>query len=343
MISNDLHSALAPIVANYEPQQIIVVTTQNIYSCRPEVAALGYTTLILQGGEENKSLATIQVIWDFLLSHHITRRGLIICFGGGVLTDLGGFAAGTYKRGIDYVNIPTTLLAMVDASTGGKTGFNYGGLKNCIGSFYAPIETIICPMLLDSLPVSQLLSGYAEMLKHALLANDDEWNRLLRLDWNQPDMNALAPLIENSLRIKQHIVENDPHEQGLRKALNLGHTVGHSLEEIQLADLSSNDRWLHGYAVFYGLIAELYLSVVRFGFPRLPLQQLTDLMVHVYGRPHCKCSDRERLIALMLQDKKNEHADEINCTLLRAIGQPVINCIISPNEMNEALDYLFSL
>ena len=256
-----------------------------------------------------------------------------------MITDLGGFAASTYKRGIDYINVPTTLLAMIDASTGGKTGLNYNGLKNCIGSFYSPKETIICPAFLQTLPVQQLLSGYAEMLKHGLLANEEEWNRLLRFDWDTPDTAALTSLIESSLAVKQHIISIDPQEKGLRKALNLGHTVGHALEEVGL----NEGGMLHGYAVLYGLIAELYLSIVRFDFPRKPLQQLADLMIHVYGRPQCKCSDRERLLSLMLQDKKNEHAGEINCTLMSSFGHPEINQIVTTTEMNEALDYLFSL
>ena len=344
MITNDLHNALRPLLASYDPQQIVVVTGQDVYACRPEIAALGYPVLTMQGGEENKSIVAVQCIWDFLLEHNITRRGLLICFGGGIITDLGGFAASTYKRGLDYINIPTTLLAMVDASTGGKTGFNYAGLKNCIGTFCAPVETIICPPLLDTLSAEQLLSGYAEMLKTALLDGSDLFNALLQYDLDTMPIADLAPLIERCLAVKERIVLSDPHEQGLRKALNLGHTVGHALEEIQMGNGKSvNGKLLHGYAVLYGLIAELYLSVTLMDCPRLPLQQLTQLMLHYYGRPQCKCSDREQLIALMEQDKKNERTAEINCTLIHSIGQPAINQVISRSAMNEALDYLFSL
>ena len=344
MLTTDLQSALRPVLASSDPQQIVVVTGQDVNACRPEIAALGYPVLTMQGGEENKSIVAVQRIWDFLLEHNITRRGLLICFGGGIVTDLGGFAASTYKRGLNYINIPTTLLAMVDASTGGKTGFNYAGLKNCIGSFCAPVETIICPPLLDTLSAEQLLSGYAEMLKTALLDGSELFNALLQYDLDTMPVADLAPLIERCLVVKERIVQSDPHEQGLRKALNLGHTVGHALEEIQMENGKSvNGKLLHGYAVLYGLIAELYLSVVRLGMSREPLQQLTQLMLHYYGRPQCKCSDREHLIALMEQDKKNERTAEINCTLIHSIGQPAINQVISRSEMNEALDYLFSL
>lgn len=339
MICEDIHSALSHRTAEYDSQQVVVLTTAEVMDCHPEIQDYGFPVLALPSGESNKSLDSVQRIWDFLLAHRITRSGLLICIGGGMITDLGGFAASTYKRGIDYINVPTTLLAMIDASTGGKTGLNYNGLKNCIGSFYSPKETIICPAFLQTLPVQQLLSGYAEMLKHGLLANEEEWNRLLCFDWNTPDTAALTSLIESSLAVKQHIISIDPQENGLRKALNLGHTVGHALEEVGL----NEGGMLHGYAVLYGLIAELYLSVVRFDFPRKPLQQLADLMIHVYGRPQCKCSDRERLLSLMLQDKKNEHAGEINCTLMSSFGHPEINQIVTTAEMNEALDYLFSL
>ena len=334
----DWKDALSSIVASYDPQQIVVVTTTAVYAARSEVAELGYPVLQLTGGETGKSLAAVQQIWDFLLDHHITRRGLMICIGGGMLTDLGGFAASTYKRGIAFLPVPTTLLAMVDAATGGKTGFNYRGLKNVIGTFAMPLSTLICPSLLSTLPPREMLSGFAEMLKTGLLDPGDLWQRLLRYDLETLPVEPLHALIDDCLAVKQRIVSADPHEEGLRKALNLGHTFGHALEEKSL-----DEPLPHGYAVLYGLIAELYLSVTKLGCPREPLQQLTQLMLHYYGRPQCKCSEHEQLIALMQQDKKNERTAEINCTLLRRIGEPVINQVITPAEAREAWEYLFSL
>jgi 3-dehydroquinate synthase len=304
--------------------------------------------------EGAKSLSSVQQIWDFLLAKGITRRGLLICVGGGVLTDIGGFAAATYKRGIDYVNIPTTLLAMVDASIGGKTGFNYGGLKNSIGCFAMPVATLIDPKWLATLPPQEFLSGFAEMLKMGLVnvrrdnvqCTEERtlWDALNAYDLETMPLDTLAPLIERSIEAKKRIVEADPHEVGLRKVLNFGHTFGHALEEIQMVNgKSSNGKWLHGYAVLYGMIAELYLSVTKLGCPKEPLQQLTQQMIHYYGKPVCKCSDRSQLIQLMQQDKKNERAAEINCTLIQDIGSPVINQLIRPDEAEEALEYLFSL
>ena len=323
---------------NYDPAQICVVADRKLLSVLPET---DYPILGIDVSEAEKSLETVARIWDFLFEHDVTRSGLLICIGGGALTDMGGFAAATYNRGIDYVNIPTTLLAMIDASVGGKTGVNYKGLKNSIGIFYPPVGTLVCPDWLKDLPTEQILSGFAEMLKTGLLSTTSLFARLLQFDLAVMDIDALMPLVTECIRVKRRIVEADPQEKGWRKTLNLGHTVGHALEEFSFT--SGQSPLLHGYAVLYGLIAELYLSVIKAGFPREPLQHLTDIMIHYYGRIQCKCNDRDRLINLMRQDKKNEHATDINCTLLSDIGQPLVNQLISPDEMNEALEFLFSL
>ena len=349
MVCQDVHKTLAPWLKRYE--QVCVIADEAVR------VGLPYPTLRIKIDESVKSLETVTQIWDFLFAQDMTRKGLVIAVGGGVLTDLAGFAAATYKRGVDYINVPTTLLAMVDASSGGKTGFNYRGLKNSIGAFYPPVETIISTEWLKTLPADQFLSGFGEMLKTGLingeLMNGDApsvlnggslWDQLLQYDLDTMPLDTLAPLIEQCVAVKEHIVQADPRESGLRKALNFGHTFGHALEEIQMVNgKSSNSKWLHGYAVVYGLIAELYLSVTKLGCPKEPLQQLTQLMLHYYGKPQCKCSDRDQLIALMQHDKKNERAAEINCTLIRSVGQPVINQVITPDEANEALEYLFSL
>ena len=268
----------------------------------------------------------------------------MVAVGGGVLTDLVGFAAATYKRGVDYINVPTTLLAMVDASTGGKTGFNYHGLKNSIGVFAPPVETLIRPGWLQTLPAKEMLNGFAEMLKTGLIESPTLWHNLLNYDLEAMPIEKLTPLIRRCVEVKEAIVAADPKEEGLRKVLNFGHTFGHALEELSHAQAHPDVEPLdHGYAVLYGMIAELYLSVTKLGCEREVLQQLTQIMIHTYGKPACKCSDRERLIALMKQDKKNERAAEINVTLLRAVGSPVVNQTITADEAAEAWEYLFSL
>ena len=351
MICTRLDTALEALTASYE--QVCIVGDSHV---RSSFSHFGHSdewpALWLEMGEGQKSLETVQAVWDFLFAQSMTRRGLLVCIGGGALTDLAGFASATYKRGVDWIAVPTTLLAMVDASTGGKTGFNYNGLKNSIGVFAPPIETLIWPEWLKTLPPREFLSGFAEMLKTGLVAHpavssrlpDHLWNSLLQYDLETMDAAALPPLIAACVAAKERIVAADPKEEGLRKVLNFGHTFGHAMEEIQIVNPQpSRLPFLHGFAVLYGMIAELYLSVTKLGCPKEPLQQLTQLMLHYYGRPECQCSDRQRLVALMQQDKKNERTAEINCTLLRDIGRPVINQVITPDEANEAWDYLFSL
>ena len=343
MICDHLDRVLQDLTTGYE--QVCVVGDASIQNSVVSTQMFGeWPALWLEVSEERKSLETVQAIWDFLFAQSMTRRGVLVCIGGGVLTDIAGLAAATYKRGIDYINVPTTLLAMVDASTGGKTGINYGGLKNSIGVFAPPVETLIWPEWLKSLPTREFLNGYAEMLKTGLIAERGKlWNRLLQYDLEQMETVPLKPLISDCVAAKEQIVKQDPREEGLRKVLNLGHTFGHALEEMSIRHAEVSPHMPHGYAVLYGLIAELYLSVTKLGCPKEPLQQLTQLMLHYYGRPVCKCSDRDELIRLMQQDKKNERAAEINCTLISNTAQPVINQIITIEEANEALEYLFSL
>lgn len=345
MLIDNIHSALAAEVAKYDANQVCVLLDDRL------TFETDFPTLRLKANEDAKNLDSIGQIWDFLFDHAITRRGVLVCIGGGVLTDLGGFAASTYKRGIDTIHIPTTLLAMIDASSGGKTGINYHGLKNSIGTFAPPVATLICPSWLRTLPPQQLLSGFGEMLKTGLVEpsefsyqdSDKLWDQLLQYDLDTMPIDSLAPLIAQCVSVKKHFVEADPREEGLRKALNFGHTFGHALEAISMKHSDISQQMPHGYAVVYGMIAELYLSVSKLGCPKEPLQQLTQLMLHYYGKPQCKCSDLEQLVALMQQDKKNEHCAEINCTLLQSVGSPVINQVITPQEATEAWEYLFSL
>ena len=353
MIYEDLHSALSKILRSYEPDQVCFVIDEQVRGIvEASKGQIGLKCCTLSVSESEKTLETVQKIWDFFFAHGLTRRGVVVAIGGGVLTDLVGFAAATYKRGVDCINVPTTLLAMVDASTGGKTGLNYHGLKNSIGVFAPPVETLIWPGWLQTLPAKEMLNGFAEMLKTGLIASPTPtlprregeksslWHDLLNYDLEAMPIEELTPLIRRCVAVKEAIVAADPKEEGLRKVLNFGHTFGHALEELSLSDEAGLS---HGYAVLYGMIAELYLSVTKLGCEREVLQQLTQIMLHAYGKPACKCSDRERLIALMKQDKKNERAAEINVTLLEAVGSPAINQTITADEAAEAWEYLFSL
>lgn len=351
MIISDIHTALLPLISDTPKGQVFVITDEEVCasciqkSCHPSMVFMReFPTLILPSGEEHKSLNSIQKIWDFLLVHQATRQALIINLGGGVVTDMGGFAAATYMRGVRFVNIPTTLLAMIDASTGGKTGCNFNGIKNTIGTFTLPVSTLVFPPFLASLPAQQWLSGYAEMLKHGLIADPKHWTDLLAWDIHTHDISALTPLIADSIAIKKHIVEADPKEAGIRRALNFGHTIGHAIEATYI---HQGLHPYHGYCVLWGMVAALYLSVVHTACPRHLLTTLTQLMVEHYGKPQCNCHQQEQLIEWMLHDKKNIASNNdqphINFTLLRDIGQPLINQQLPIAAVNEALEYLFSI
>ena len=291
-------------------------------------------------GEANKNIAVVQQIWDALLKGGATRNALLINLGGGMVTDLGGFAAATYMRGIRYVNVPTTLLAMVDASSGGKTGFDYRGVKNLVGCFAQPEATLVYLPFLDTLPVDEWLSGYAEMLKHGLLDSASHWSKLLELDVNDPKCSISSELLAANMAVKERIVATDPKEKGERKLLNFGHTIGHAIEEVYV---SEGREVKHGYCVLWGMVAEVYLSVVKLGLDRHVLTQLSHLMIAYYGRPKCDCRQRDKLVDWMRKDKKNRVSDEIHFTLLRGIGDGVWDQTVSRAELDEALEYLFSL
>lgn len=345
MIVSNLYKALVPYLEKTPVGQVFVLVDENTSAkCMPTVAkalgGLNYETIVIAAGESHKTLAAVEQIWNALYDHQATREALLLNVGGGMVTDLGGFAAATYMRGIRYVNIPTSLLAMVDASSGGKTGFNYLGVKNMIGSFAMPEQTLVYLPLLESLPVKEWLSGYAEMLKHGLLDSEAHWKNLLALDVDDAKCSISSDLLAENIAIKEHIVEADPKEKNLRKLLNFGHTVGHAIEEAYHAE---GKGVKHGYCVLWGMVAELYLSVVKMGLDKDVLRQMSSVMLAYYGRPECNCKDRERLVEWMMKDKKNRVAGEINFSLLRAIGDGVVDQTVTREELDEAMEYLFSM
>jgi 3-dehydroquinate synthase len=350
-------SSIRTILEGVAEGQLFVLADVNTAACclpnfADFIGEIPYHMLTLDAGESSKSIASVQLVWDFLLEHHATRQALLINLGGGMVTDLGGFAAATYMRGIRCVNIPTSLLAMVDASSGGKTGFDYRGVKNAIGTFSPPLATLIHADFLRTLPERELLSGIAEMLKHALIASPEEWIRLLQiLDSELPKDQLIDTLhqtgaLQASIEIKEKVVAQDPCEQGMRKILNFGHTIGHAIESAALdAQHSATDSQpvAHGYCVLWGMVAEVYLSVVHAACPREILQQLVQVMLQYYGRPNCNCKQREQLIERMYHDKKNAANKTPNFTLLKNIGEPIIDQHLEEKDIDEALEYLFSL
>ena len=337
VISKDLQKALSEAIAECKHDKLFVLvdeTTEQL--CLPLIASFGCMQeaqrIVIGATDTHKTLDTLSHVWAELQRMGGTRHSLLINLGGGMVTDLGGFAASTFKRGLAYINIPTTLLSMVDASVGGKTGINFGGLKNEIGVFNNANCVILDTTFLRTMDAENLLSGYAEMLKHGLISNEQTWAELLNLDLN--DLDKLGDLVEKSVAVKQRIVIEDPTEHGIRKALNLGHTVGHAFESLAL----ERKPVLHGYAVAYGLVVELYLCCVKTGFPQDKMRQTVGFIKENYGRMPITCDDYPKLIELMHHDKKNVGTD-INFTLLGGIGDIRINQTATEEEIKEALDF----
>lgn len=340
MISTRFESDLALAISECEHDGTFVICDTNSYAyCWPEVARFltlrTADVITIDAGDVNKNLAQLSHVWERLQRGNATRHSLVINLGGGMVTDLGGFAAATFKRGVNFINVPTTLLAMVDASLGGKTGINFGGMKNEIGTFAHPSRVIIHTQWLKTAGADNLRSGYAEMLKHGLLAGEKMWAELVKFDLAQPDLHRLAAMIGDSIGVKARYANQDPHEKGIRRALNLGHTFGHAIEEWSLR----HQPLLHGYAVAYGLVCELYLSAARQGFPTERMRQTVAFIKAHYGTPPLSCDDYDELLTLMHHDKKSRHG-EINATLLAAVGRPVIDQTVSDEEARDALDFL---
>lgn len=334
-IASDLSSHLAAL----SPDRIFVLTDSHLNEIYNGFSStlpfLNDATIItIPADEANKNLQSLQHIWTSLQAHKATRQSLLINIGGGMITDIGGFSASTFKRGMRFLNIPTSLLAMVDASVGGKTGINFGGLKNEIGTFAEPETVFIDTNWLKTLNRKNRLSGYAEMLKHALIAEETMWAMLMINDFDTFTIDTLADFLPENIGIKQTIVAQDPQEQGLRKALNFGHTFGHAFEAWALM----HKPILHGYAVAYGMVCELYLSVVKMGFPVLKMRQTVNYLKAHYGKLPITCDDYDTLIAFMHHDKKND-AHGINVTLLSDIGNLKINQTIDETAIKEALDF----
>ena len=339
-ICKDFVSELNEAIGEQKAENIFILTDDNTrHHCLPLVLQsnrLRNSHLIcIPSGDENKNVDSAVLIWKYLSEHGANRKSLMINVGGGMITDIGGFAASTFKRGIRYINISTSLLGAVDAATGGKTGINFLGLKNEIGVFAPADEVLINIDFFRTLNDKNLRSGYAEMVKHALIDTRSEWNKILKFDLETINFESLRDLVDTSIRIKEHIVAQDPKEQGIRKALNLGHTIGHAFESLSYKTAKPA---LHGYAVMWGLLCELYLSHVKLNFPKDDLLKLKQLIKEYYGTFSIDCNDYEALFELMTHDKKND-SNEINFTLLSDIGEIHINQTASKEEIYECFDF----
>jgi len=320
-IGNDVFTELKQFLnANYKSGNYFILVDENTRKyCLPDLLAHvkvldGAEVIELHSGEEDKNIASCMQVWKALGQNGADRKTLMINLGGGVISDLGGFAASVFKRGIDFINVPTTLLAQVDASVGGKTGIDFGNLKNEIGLFNDPKAVFIYPCYLNSLSERQLLSGFAEIIKHSLICDRVYWEKLKLADVT--DASTLSGLIAHSVEIKNNIVTQDPKEQGLRKTLNFGHTVGHAIESYFLERANT---LLHGEAVAIGMICESYLSYKKVKLNHAELDEITEFIFSMFKTVALEQFDEHRLIELMRHDKKNLKG-EINFTLISKIG-----------------------
>ena len=323
---SDIYSSILVLVDENTKEHCLPVFQKN-------VAHPNLRILEIPSGEINKNLDTCQRIWTLLMEQQADRKSLLINLGGGVIGDMGGFAAGTYKRGFDFIQIPTTLLAMVDASIGGKLGVDFNNIKNSIGLFLNPQVVFIYPPFLESLPDRELRSGFAEVIKHALIADHGMWmgiqeiKKLERVKWKE--------LIIRSLKIKQQIVEQDPYEKGLRKVLNFGHTIGHAIES---HSLTTSEPLLHGEAIAVGMICEAYLSSKSFVLSQNAVNRIAKYIIQIYGKSHIDSRSFDKLLDLMAQDKKNEFG-KINFSLLKEEGVAVFNQTCDASLIRESLVY----
>jgi 3-dehydroquinate synthase len=332
-----LYDDLEPWVAGYHRGKIFLATESNVNRLWLDQDKFfrNFPKVVVPAGEDNKKLSSVEAIWEFLSHSGADRKSLMINIGGGMLTDLAGFAASTFKRGFDFINIPTTLLSQVDASVGGKTGFNFNGLKNEIGTFQEPKAVFIYTPFLQTLDSSNFLSGYAEMIKHGLIHAPEHLQELMVFQVDPVDYVSLREMILHSVEIKKHFVTNDPFEKNIRKALNFGHTIGHAIESLAMLQ---KRPVLHGFAVAWGMTAELFLSAEICGFPMMEVDRISQWIRQLFGTISLESADFEELWNIMQHDKKNE-GNLINFTLLSAIGKFEINQNCSKDLVMESLQY----
>jgi 3-dehydroquinate synthase len=343
--NSEVYTELNHYIKTSNPSIIFVLVDTNTHDdCLPqfleriESGDIVVEVMEMPDGEEHKTIDICMGVWEALSEYNADRKSLLINLGGGVVTDLGGFIASTYMRGISYINIPTSLLAMVDASIGGKTGVDLGGLKNQVGVINEGVMVGIDTSFLGTLPQKEMVSGFAEMLKHGLIYDKAYWNTLTHLE--NLDISDLDRLIYDSVLIKNKVVSEDPTEQGLRKILNFGHTLGHAIESYFL-DHADRAPLLHGEAIAIGMLLEAYLSIKICGLSTHDFETITEGILKTFTKVSINKDAENIIIHLLKHDKKNSHG-VVKFVLLEAIGQPKIDCIV-PNELIlEAFDYYSS-
>ena len=343
--SEDSYNNLNEYLAENQPSKIFVLVDNNTHEhCLSiflqKIKTTAITEVIeIEAGEEYKNIETCSGVWNALSELDADRKSLMINLGGGVVTDLGGFVASTFKRGIKFINVPTTLLSMVDASVGGKTGVDLGNLKNQVGVIVQPEMVLIDSEYLNTLSPQEMRSGLAEILKHGLIADEAYWEKVS--DLSSLDLSDLDEIIKTSVDIKAEIVKIDPFERSIRKKLNFGHTLGHAIESYCLTE-PSREKLLHGEAIAAGMILETYISAKLKNFPENKLKVVSKTFKDIYGKEKFNSEEIEKIKSLLKFDKKNEHGN-INFVLLEDIGQAVIDEKVADKIIDEAFEYYLNL
>jgi 3-dehydroquinate synthase len=344
--NTNVYSELNTYIKQRNPSKIFILVDTNTHDlCLPqfmsnlESGEISTEVMEIPEGEDHKTIDICMGVWEAMSQYNADRQSLLINLGGGVVTDLGGFVASTYMRGIDYINVPTSLLAMVDASVGGKTGVDLGALKNQVGVISEGAMVLIDVSFLGTLPQNQMISGFAEMLKHGLITDKKYWTTLTNLQ--DLDISDLDQLIYDSVIIKNNVVAKDPTEKGLRKTLNFGHTLGHAIESYFLEN-DSKTTLLHGEAIAIGMILEAYLSTKMCGLSSDDLSEISDSILKTFSKIQFQEKDYEFILELMKHDKKNSHG-VIKFVLLEAIGKSKIDKEVSNDIILEAFKYYNTL
>ncbi|SHF07396.1 3-dehydroquinate synthase [Arenibacter palladensis] len=323
--------------SNYS--KIFILVDENTHNCCLPIfmskieGEYDFEIIEIEEGEINKNIATCTQVWEVLSELDADRKSAMINLGGGVVTDLGGFVASCFKRGIEFINVPTTLLSMVDASVGGKTGVDLGPLKNQVGVINQPQLVLVDTDFLNTLDQRQLNSGFAEMLKHGLISDAAYWETLKGL----AGFDNLDEYILRSVAIKNEVVQQDPTEQHLRKILNYGHTLGHAVESYFL-ESKEHELLLHGEAIAVGMILEGYLSRKLTGLGKSALEDIKATFLGRYKKVEFERKDIDTILTLLKFDKKNSHGN-INFVLLKKIGEPAIDIKVTPDLLEEAFAY----
>ncbi|UXP30798.1 3-dehydroquinate synthase [Reichenbachiella agarivorans] len=336
-VTTDINQSITAFLSTRKYSQIAVLVDENTEKhCLPKIldALPEHFLISIPSGEDNKNLDTCEQVWLALTEAGFDRKALLINLGGGVIGDMGGFVASTYKRGFDFLNIPTTLLSQVDASVGGKLGIDFHGFKNHIGIFCQPENVLIYTDFYKTLPQAEIRSGFAEVIKHGLIYDAKYWEEIKTIDPFDHDWTAI---VSHSIAIKKKVVIEDPFESGLRKILNFGHTIGHAIESHFLE--IPGERLLHGEAIALGMICEAYLSYKFTGLSQEQLDEITDFLIQVYEPKAIDPKLFDEILALTMQDKKNE-GGVVQFSLLNEIGKCAINIPIGIPDMIDSMFYV---